>query len=93
MQVILVCGILISLIIFLGYREIISNEDKQRGLSTWMFACAPFLGLLALVGMNKSLNIFIKVFIIAFLIIASWRLLLLIYRDAIKKSEAKKNDD
>lgn len=89
MGVILISSILILVVVGWGYRELAINQEKTKGLTTWMFAFPPFLGLLAGIWFNVSLMVWIKMILILLLISVAWALLFYLYNRSIKSKRSK----
>ncbi|WP_338847189.1 hypothetical protein V8J88_00540 [Massilia sp. W12] len=52
--------LLIAFILFAGYRELRKQPHPINGVSTWLFAIPPFLGLLLKVSTNEDLPLMVR---------------------------------
>jgi hypothetical protein len=69
-------------IVALGYWELKVKENKNFGLTTWMFGCAPFIGILIWIANLPALAVSVRILIIVALSIGAWIGLRTLYKKA-----------
>ena len=69
-------------ILAFGYWELKAKENKNYGLTTWVFGAAPFIGILVWVGNQEALPLAARVVLIVLLMGSAWKGLTVLYRIA-----------
>ena len=75
-------------IVWFGYRELKSGPNDTAGMTTWLLAAPPFIGVLLWVLTWDALHLVIRVVLIGILIAGAWKSLSSLYRSAV---ESRKN--
>lgn len=75
-------ALLVAGIVWFGYRELKAGPNETAGLTTWVLAAPPFVGVLLWVLTWDVLHLMIRIALAGALIAGAWKCLSSLYRNA-----------